>query len=96
MKTVNGRTMTSLICEHLIKVGDISDMEARGMFKCRSLSRRICDLKSRGWVINAIRKVDSTGQRYVRYVLNEKQRTFANGALFSTAEPVAPTVSIPV
>jgi hypothetical protein len=70
MKTVNGRTMTSLICEHLIKVGDISDMEARGMFKCRALPRRIADLKERGWRINAVRKVDSTGQRYVRYFLD--------------------------
>lgn len=71
--------MTALIIEHLIKIGDISDMEARGMFKCRALPRRIADLKAHGWFINAVRKVDSTGQRYVRYVLDEGQRKFAQG-----------------
>lgn len=61
---------TKLILDHLKDHGNISSMEAQGMFKCRSLPRRILDLKDAGYDITSVMKVDSTGQRYVRYVLD--------------------------
>lgn len=65
----SGVTMADLILGHLRKVGSISGLEAVGMFKCRSLTRRICDLKAAGHDIRSEWKEDSTGQRYVRYSL---------------------------
>lgn len=68
-KTVNSKTMNDLILKHLIEVGNISALEAQGIFKCRSLSRRICDLKDAGYKDNISRVLatDSQGQRYARY-----------------------------
>ena len=63
--------MNDLVLSHLKRVGDISALEAQGMYKCRSLSRRICDLKEAGYAITSVHKVDNTGQRYVRYFLDD-------------------------
>jgi hypothetical protein len=62
------QTMTQTILDHLVRVGNLSSLEAQGMYKCRSLSRRICDIKAKGHKIVAVQKTDATGQRYVRYV----------------------------
>lgn len=61
------KTMCDTILDHLKQRGNISALEAHGMYKCRSLSRRICDLKARGYIIRAVMKVDNAGQRYARY-----------------------------
>jgi hypothetical protein len=66
-KPVHDRPMVDILLAHFQKVGNISALEAQGMFKIRSLSRRICDLKERGHVIRPVMKLDSSGQRYVRY-----------------------------
>lgn len=54
---------------HLLEAGSISGIEAAALFRTRSLTRRISDLRARGIEIESERKVDTTGQRYVRYVL---------------------------
>ena len=56
-----------LVLDHLKKVGSITAMEAIGIYRARSLSRRICDLKAAGHKIHSIMKTDNTGQRYARY-----------------------------
>jgi len=61
--------MAKDILEHLKKKGSISPLEAGALYKCRSLSRRICDLKDAGYVINRELKKDITGQKYARYSL---------------------------
>lgn len=64
------RPQTRRIAEHLRDVGSISGVEASAMFKTRSLTRRIADLRDVGVEITSEFKKDSTGQRYVRYVLS--------------------------
>lgn len=61
-------TMNDLLLDHLKKVGDITALEAQALYKVRSLSRRIVDIKKRGYNIASIPRVDHAGQRYVRYV----------------------------
>jgi len=61
---------THAIATHLLETGNISGIEASAMFKCRYLPRRILDLREAGVDISSVRKIDTTGQRYVRYVLN--------------------------
>lgn len=72
MKTLNTRPMNDLILLHLLEKGSISNVEAQALYRCRSLSRRICDLKSEGWPIKSELKHDTTGQRYARYSLVQK------------------------
>jgi hypothetical protein len=69
MRTLNTKPMNTLILNHLITKGSISNVEAQALYRCRSLSRRICDLKAAGWSINSYLKKDATGQRYARYEL---------------------------
>lgn len=64
------RPQTRAIAEHLRDVGSISGVEAAAMFKTRSLTRRIADLRDVGVEIKSEFRKDSTGQRYVRYVLS--------------------------
>jgi hypothetical protein len=68
MKTVNGTDMNTLIFRHLFSKGSITAVEAQALYRCRSLSRRICDLKGEGFLIDSEMKVDQTGQRYARYI----------------------------
>lgn len=55
------------ILQHLTKVGSISFLEAWDLYRVRSLTRRIADLKERGHAIKTEPKTDALGQRYVRY-----------------------------
>jgi len=58
------------IVEHLNVIGSISTLDAINHYKIMSLSRRICDLKERGYNIVSERKTHkNTKQRYVRYHL---------------------------
>jgi hypothetical protein len=68
-RTLNTRPMNDLILEHLNIKGHITSVEAAALFRCRSLSRRIRDLKDRGYIIHSDHRTDSTGQRYVRYIV---------------------------
>ena len=72
-KRVNEKPMNVMILNHLKEKGNITGLEAHGMYKCRSLPRRICDLKALGYIIHSVPKFDATGQRYTRYVYVGKQ-----------------------
>jgi hypothetical protein len=61
-----------MLLDHFRVRPDISDMEARAMFKIRALPRRIKDLEEMGYGFNRATKSDSTGQRYVRYYFQGK------------------------
>lgn len=50
------------------EIPSITGIEASALFKIRSLSRRINDLEAKGFSFTRLHKVDTTGQRYVRYV----------------------------
>jgi len=65
-------TQKELILNHLRHLGSISGMEASNLYKVRSLSSRISELKKTGLVIISERKHDITGQLYVRYRLAHK------------------------
>ena len=57
------------ILTHLRDVGSISWVEANDLYRVRSLTRRIADLRERGLDILSEWKTDRLGQRYTRYSL---------------------------
>ena len=57
-----------IVLNHMQAAGSISNVEAHAVLKVRSVSRRITEIANAGYVIRKERKVDTTGQRYVRYV----------------------------
>lgn len=61
--------MSRQIADHLLLTGNISGVEANAMYKCRSLTRRMTDIRDAGVNVVSEFKKDVTGQRYVRYVL---------------------------
>lgn len=61
------------VLDHLRRVGSITPVEAQVVHRIRSLPRRVLDLKRAGYAIKSVRAQDITGQRYVRYVLAEKE-----------------------
>ena len=55
---------------HLITAGSITNVEAHAVLKCRSVSKRISELvNTYGIDVAKLQRRDSTGQRFVRYVL---------------------------
>lgn len=62
-------TQTDKLLAHFKLKKSISNVEAQALYRIRSLSRRICDLKDKGFTFNKEHKTDPTGQRYVRYYL---------------------------
>ena len=57
------------ILAHLKQVGSISFVEANDLYRCRSLTRRIADLREAGYDIISEWRKDTLGQRYTRYSL---------------------------
>lgn len=67
------------VLRHLIKEGSITPMIASGIYKVRSLPRRILDLKEAGFNIERELRKDATGQRYAFYAMsNADRRKFAH------------------
>ena len=62
-------SQTDKILNHLKQVGSISFMEANDLYRCRSLPRRIKDLREAGHQIISEWRTDTLGQRYTRYSL---------------------------
>jgi hypothetical protein len=59
--------MSQAILTHLREFGHITAVEASAVYRTRSLSRRIRDIRDAGHYIESVFKRDPTGQRYVRY-----------------------------
>jgi len=57
------------ILVHLNDVGSISWVEANDLYRVRSLTRRIADLREAGHDIVSEWRKDHLGQRYTRYSL---------------------------
>ena len=66
-RTVGAKLQTALLLDHFDVRSNISDIEARALFRIRALPRRISDLEVKGFRFSREWKKDSTGQRYVRY-----------------------------
>lgn len=62
-------SQTQKILDHLTKVGSISWVEANDLYRVRSLTRRIADLREAGHEIVGEWRKDHLGQRYTRYSL---------------------------
>lgn len=65
------------LLNHLQIRGSITQVEAQAIYKMRSLTRRIADLREQGYNIKSETKTDPTGQRYVRYWLRSKNKSKA-------------------
>lgn len=64
------RPQTHQVLRHLIAAGSITNVEAHAVLKCRSVSKRISELVNiHGIEVAKLHRRDSTGQRFVRYVL---------------------------
>lgn len=61
---------TAKIARHLAETGTITGVEAAAIYKCRSLPRRIKDIRDCGIKVSSEIKRDLTGQRYTRYTLD--------------------------
>jgi hypothetical protein len=57
------------ILDHLKKIGSISWVEANDLYRVRSLTRRIADLRQAGHEIASEWRRDLLGQKYTRYML---------------------------
>lgn len=70
-RTVDPRgSQTDLLLAHLGSKGSITQVEASALFKIRSLTRRIADLRGNGFDIRSETKWDAVNrQRYVRYYM---------------------------
>ena len=71
-KSIRMGTQAHKILEHLKAEGSISGAEAYLMYKARSCTKRISELRKAGYDITSEWRRDTTGQRYVRYWLNKK------------------------
>jgi hypothetical protein len=76
-RTVGPQSQTTMLLDHFRVKRDISAQEAHGMFRIRSLSRRINDLEAQGHRFSRVQRTDTTGQRYVRYFYLGKGETAA-------------------
>lgn len=67
-------TQNSLILDHMRRTGSITQREALLDYSVQSLTKRISELRQRGYKIKSEkRQHPTTGQRYVRYVLATKK-----------------------
>ena len=69
MKKYMGQSQYQLVLNHLVDVGSITFVEANDLYRIRSLTRRIADLREAGFQIISEWKKDNLGQRYTRYSL---------------------------
>ena len=72
---------------HLITAGSITNVEAHAVLKCRSVSKRISELvNTHGIDVAKLHRRDSTGQRFVRYVLINPRAAKVAAAMFNPLE----------
>lgn len=69
-RTLNPKAQVGRILIHLLREGNISQLEAWELYRVHRLASRINDLKNLGVTIQRNHLFDPTGVRYVRYALN--------------------------
>ena len=78
---------THQVLRHLIIAGSITNVEAHAILKCRSVSKRISELvNTHGIDVAKLHRRDSTGQRFVRYVLVNPRVAKVAAAMFNPLE----------
>ena len=78
---------THQVLRHLIAAGSITNVEAHAVLKCRSVSKRISELvNTHGIDVAKLHRRDSTGQRFVRYVLVNPRVAKVAAAMFNPLE----------
>ena len=78
---------THQVLRHLITAGSITNVEAHVVLKCRSVSKRISVLvNTYGIDVAKLHRRDSTGQRFVRYVLINPRAAKVAEAMFYPLE----------
>ena len=81
------RPQTHQVLHHLIAAGSITNVEAHAVLKCRSVSKRISELvNTYGIDVAKLQRRDSTGQRFVRYVLINQRVAMAIAEMFYPLE----------
>lgn len=81
------RPQTHQVLRHLIAAGSITNVEAHAVLKCRSVSKRISELvNTHGIDVAKLHRRDSTGQRFVRYVLINPRTAKVAAAMFNPLE----------
>lgn len=60
------------VLNHLKRKGSLTSVEAEAVYRIRRLASRIDELRQDGHPIKSVFRKDPTGQRYVRYVLEQK------------------------
>lgn len=74
---------TYKVLQHLIASDSITNVEAHAVLKCRSVSKRISELVNTYCIpIAKVHRCDSTGQRYVRYILTNRRAAITTANLF--------------
>lgn len=63
------KTQTDLILKHLKNHGSITGVEAAAVYKVRSLTSRISEIRAAGHKVVRVFHKDATGQRYAKYYL---------------------------
>ena len=78
---------THQVLRRLIAAGSITNVEAHAVLKCRSVSKRISELvNTHGIDVAKLHRRDSTGQRFVRYVLVNPRVAKVAAAMFNPLE----------
>ena len=81
------RPQTRQVLRHLIAAGSITNVEAHAVLKCRSVSKRISELVNiHGIEVAKLHRRDSTGQRFVRYVLVNPRAAKGAATVFNPLE----------
>ena len=81
------RPQTHQVLRHLIAAGSITNVEAHAVLKCRSVSKRISELVNTHEIeIAKLHRRDSTGQRFVRYILINPRAAKVAAAMYHPLE----------
>ena len=64
------KSQTGKLIDHFLRKKSITWVEAADLYRVRSLTRRIADIRAKGMPIISEWRRDLNGQRYVRYRLD--------------------------
>lgn len=70
--TINPKSQLGLILDHLLSGKTITRVVAASLYRVASLSRRITDLRERGYPISVRMKQDHTGRMYAEYSIRTR------------------------